>query len=83
MVGNNNPLRVLGTLPHRPLDSGKSDACFFVSDLFTIIITDVDRDMSTNMYIISKDSKMSTPRPLLRNLGQTRDFKRSFPVSQY
>lgn len=34
-----------------------------------------------HMYIISKDSKMSVPRPLLRNLRQTRDFKRSFPVS--
>ena len=35
-----------------------------------------------HMYIIPKDSKMSTPRALLRNLGQTWDFKRSFPVSQ-
>ena len=31
-----------------------------------------------HMYIISKDSKMSIPRPLLRNLGQTR-FQKELP----
>ena len=38
MVGNNNPVRVLEELPLCLLDSGKCDACFFVFDLFIIII---------------------------------------------
>lgn len=41
MVGNNNSVRVLEALLLCLLDSGKCDACFFVFDLFIIIIIDL------------------------------------------